>query len=187
MANTTKLKPRRVNSFNEPSDGKNLWYKNDDQFKWQDWWWWHQSFFKTQSEYDALPASKESDGNLYIIVDNHLQIYTWGELESMWSNAASTILNSNPQWYADYYLESWDVQTRDFVSHRNSDNPWHQLPTSIYIIEYNWYYDNWWYNCGYEYYKTDATAQDLENLINSWYESLAQQILSWTRHLDCLK
>ena len=148
---------------------------------------WKQAFFKTQTEYDALPSSKNSDGNLYIIVDNHVQTYTWEELESMWASAASDILNSDPQWYADYYLDSWDVQTRDFVSSRNEDNPWHQLPTSIYIIEYKWDYNNWWQNCNYEYYKTDATIQDLENLINSWYGSLAQQILSWTRYLDCLR
>ena len=30
--------------------------------------------FVTQAEYDALPASKTSDGNLYIVVDNHNEI-----------------------------------------------------------------------------------------------------------------
>jgi len=33
---------------------------------------WTTAYFKTQSEYDALPQSKESDNNLYIIVDSHV-------------------------------------------------------------------------------------------------------------------
>lgn len=32
---------------------------------------WTTAYFKTQAEYDALPASKTSDNNLYIIVTKH--------------------------------------------------------------------------------------------------------------------
>lgn len=108
MANTTKLKPRRVNSFNEPSDGKNLWYKNDDQFKWQDWWWWHQSFFKTQAEYDALPSSKESDWNLYIIVDNH-GLMEYEELVLLEPSAIVDELNTEPIEYAMKLYNEWHL------------------------------------------------------------------------------
>lgn len=41
------------------------------------WWsWWGGAYFKTQAEYDTLPASKTSDNNLYIIVDNHNETFT---------------------------------------------------------------------------------------------------------------
>lgn len=33
--------------------------------------WFTTAYFKTQTEYDALPASKTSDNNLYIIVTKH--------------------------------------------------------------------------------------------------------------------
>jgi hypothetical protein len=41
------------------------------------------AYFRTQAEYDALPARKNTDGNLYIIVDTHLTPVTWQELEAM--------------------------------------------------------------------------------------------------------
>lgn len=125
MANTTKLKPRRVNSFNEPSEGKNLWYKNDDQFNRQDWWWWYQSFFKTQDEYNALPASKESDWNLYIIVDHHNDIGLFIEPLSWfsgvqwwlvvnsedetpsWSNVIAVKLHTSPEDLINFYEIYW--------------------------------------------------------------------------------
>lgn len=37
---------------------------------------WTTAYFKTQAEYDALPQSKESDNNLYIIVDHHNEACT---------------------------------------------------------------------------------------------------------------
>jgi len=111
MANTTKLKPRRVNSFNEPSDGKNLWYKNDDQFKWQDWWWWHQSFFKTRSEYNELPDSKLTDWNTYFIIDRHSPLLEIEEMydlyQDTWSDVCIQELNIYPQEYYDKYNSEW--------------------------------------------------------------------------------
>lgn len=115
MANTTKLKPRRVNSFNEPSEGKNLWYKNDDQFNRQEWWsWWYQSFFKTQDEYDALPESKESDWNLYIIVDRH-RLMEYEELVQLDRNAILNELNTDPAEYAMKFSGEWHIYY---------DSPW---------------------------------------------------------------
>ena len=104
MANTTKLKPRRVNSFNEPSEGNNLWYRNDDQFNRQEWWsWWYQSFFKTQDEYDALPASKTTDNNLYIIVDTHIKLLEYAELILLTPDEIVEELNSASQEYINKY------------------------------------------------------------------------------------
>lgn len=110
MANTTKLKPRRVNSFNEPSEGKNLWYKNDDQFNWQNWWWWYQSFFKTQIEYNELPSSKESDNNLYIIVDSHIPLLSYSQLMNLWTyEAIVNELNKAPLDYGLKYFDEWHI------------------------------------------------------------------------------
>lgn len=62
-----------------PSEGM-LWYDTTEDIlktyngaAWESsaGWEWKQAFFKTQAEYNALPASKETDGNLYIIVDAH--------------------------------------------------------------------------------------------------------------------
>lgn len=115
MANTTKLKPRRVNSFNEPSEGNNLWYKNDDQFNWQDWWWswWYQSFFKTQAEYDALPQSKESDNNLYIIVNAHIRLLEYEELIALTLDEALEELNKAPVAYYNKYYSGWHITLFD--------------------------------------------------------------------------
>lgn len=124
MANTTKLKPRRVNSFNEPSDGKNLWYKNDDQFKWQDWWWWYQSFFKTQDEYNALPQSKESDNNLYIIVDTHIKLLEYAELILLTPDEIVEKLNSNSQEYINKYFNDHIVFEEGEYSLMEDVNRW---------------------------------------------------------------
>lgn len=172
MANTTKLKPRRVNSFNEPSEGKNLWYKNDDQFKWQDWpWsWWYQSFFKTQDEYDALPASKENDWNLYIIVDTHIYFIPFEgliELEPK-PDAILDELNQDGKGYAEYYYGNDDIDMEEAPSS--------ELPRAdAYVKEYSFELDGIPYGY-YSYVDTNLTEQELED---SPFAEFTEDILAW--------
>lgn len=181
MANTTKLKPRRVNSFNEPSDGKNLWYKNDDQFKWQDWWWWYQSFFKTQAEYDALPQSKESDNNLYIIVDTHLTPLTWEELEAMWYVDAKVYLDQHPLDYAKYYESTGYVSKRDYA-----DSHYVVLPSWKYVYMYSGRYvdETFWPWSAYVF-ETNLTAQEVyDYFIGEISQDMIATIVSWEWYFD---
>lgn len=48
-------------------------YVDNGTWVWKTLW---NAFFKTQAEYNALPATKTSDWNLYIIVDSHLNTAT---------------------------------------------------------------------------------------------------------------
>lgn len=73
------------------------------------WWsWWGGAYFKTQAEYDALPASKESDGNLYIIVDNHNRLLEYNDLVALGTREAIlTELNARPvEYFNKYSLEN---------------------------------------------------------------------------------
>ncbi len=70
--------------------------------------WWKQSFFKTQDEYDALPASKESDWNLYIIVDTH-KILEYSELILLTPDEIVAELNSASQKYINKYAQEWHI------------------------------------------------------------------------------
>lgn len=80
---------------------------------WQTWHvtvesWWYQSFFKTQDEYDALPESKESDWNLYIIVDRH-SLMEYEELVQLNSSAIVDELNSTPIGYCEKFNNKWHL------------------------------------------------------------------------------
>ena len=113
--------------------------------------WWKQSFFKTQDEYDALPASKESDWNLYIIVDSHFNPMPRSELAQMPSQDALEYLNEHPQEYMEYYYSNWDL-TRDNMSE------FYTLPTGKY--RYDYYGPEWHLYID----DTDLTEQELSSL-----------------------
>lgn len=67
------------------------------------WWsWWGGAYFKTQVEYDALPSSKESDNNLYIIVDKH-RLMEYSELILLTPDEIVAELNSASQEYINKY------------------------------------------------------------------------------------
>lgn len=89
---------------------------------WGSWWgggWgWKQAFFKTQAEYNALPSSKNSDGNLYIIVDAHPGLMPFAELIQLTPapDAILTELNTHPEDYAEYYYENGDIQIQEYPS-----------------------------------------------------------------------
>lgn len=66
------------------------------------------AYFKTQAEYDSLPARKNTDGNLYIIVDSHLsfELIPRPELRLRWPSAAMSELNQHPDEYLQYYEDN---------------------------------------------------------------------------------
>jgi hypothetical protein len=76
------------------------------------------SMFKTQDEYDALPASKTTDGNLYIIVDTHINFMPFAELIQLTPapDAILTELNKYPKDYAEYYYGNGDIQMQEYPS-----------------------------------------------------------------------
>jgi len=128
---------------------------------------WKQSYFKTQAEYDALPASKESDGNLYIIVDNHYEnLLSITQLLKLSTSEWLQTLNSSPQGYAEYYDSLWRAT-------KTSDSS-----EEIYIDYYTINTYTW---DAYKFISTNATYQDL---IDEWFSSdKAQQMTSWQRFL----
>lgn len=61
------------------------------------------AYFKTQAEYNALPQSKESDNNLYIIVDTHKKLLEYAELILLTPDEIVEELNSASQEYINKY------------------------------------------------------------------------------------
>lgn len=81
-------------------------------------WGWKQAFFKTQAEYDALPSSKNTDGNLYIIVDTHPGLISFAELIQLTPQPTAILnkLNTHPKEYAEYYYANEDIQMQEYPS-----------------------------------------------------------------------
>lgn len=89
-------------------------YGDNGEIKVDNWTWvWKNittAYFKTQAEYNALPATKTSDWNLYIIVDNHNELMEYSELTALSTHTdILTELNTNPQWYYNKYDEEWHI------------------------------------------------------------------------------
>lgn len=70
---------------------------------------WTTAYFKTQDEYDALPQSKETDNNLYIIVDTHIKLLEYAELILLTPDEIVAELNSASQEYINKYTPEWHV------------------------------------------------------------------------------
>lgn len=112
------------------------------------------AYFKTQTEYDNLPNSKNSDWNLYIIVDNHLSLMPYSELVQLSIQDALTEVNTHPQEYVEYYYGEWDVAKQDLSGS-------YIIPSGKYAYLYNsdldW--DEWLH--WIKYLDTDMTEQEL--------------------------
>lgn len=125
------------------------------------------AYFKTQAEYNALPARKNTDGNLYIIVDTHLNLMPFEELIELTPtpNAILAELNTHPEEYAEYYYENGDIQMQEVPSS--------QLPRAdAYLKLYN-------FMVGYDMYgwaDTNLTEQELED---SPFAEFTEEILAW--------
>ena len=127
------------------------------------------SMFKTQDEYDALPASKTTDGNLYIIVDTHIHFMPFAELIELTPapDAILTELNKDGKGYAEYYYENRDIE---FI-----ETPSSQLPRAdAYAKMYEFSEGN------YAYYLIDTNLTEQE-LINIWQftQEQIEAILAW--------
>jgi hypothetical protein len=124
------------------------------------------AYFKTQDEYDALPTRKNTDGNLYIIVDSHLNLMPFAELIQLTPapDAILDELNKYPKDYAEYYYENGDIIMQEMPSS--------QLPRAdAYFKIYGF---NIRYN-GYYWVDTNLTEQELEN---SRFAEFAEEILA---------
>ena len=182
------ISAQNVISNTKQFDPTNTWTtwqvlkKIGNSYSWANAEWW--AMFVTQEEYDALPASKTTDGKEYIIVDSHWFVFYPFEELKLLANARINILsvlNWNAQWYATYYESTWDVTSEDFVASWNRDNPWNQLPTTIYIQMYEWSI----FNCRLIYFSSNATLQDLTAL--EWgYDDYINHILLWDWYIDCM-
>lgn len=95
---------------------------------------WTTSYFKTRTEYDALPATKTSDWNLYIIVDNHNNLLEYYELIA-WGTHTDILnkLNTYPQEYYDKY------NNEGHTEYVNS-SLWYVLIDGIWERTYIWGY-----------------------------------------------
>lgn len=113
------------------------------------------AYFKTQAEYDALPSRKNSDWNLYIIVDNHLNLMPYSELVQLSIQDALTEVNTHPQEYAEYYYGEWDVSKIDLADD-------FQIPVGKYAYLYNSGFDWDGWDSKIKYMDTDMTAQELQ-------------------------
>lgn len=68
------------------------------------------AYFKTQAEYDALPARKNTDGNLYIIVDYH-RLMEYEELINLATHTdIINELNTHPEDYFNKYNSEWHTE-----------------------------------------------------------------------------
>lgn len=133
------------------------------------WWnWWGGAYFKTQAEYDALPTSKESDGNLYIIVDTHINFIPFEELIQLTPapDAILAELNKAPKDYAEYYYENGDIMGYEIPSSA--------LPRDdAYFKSYVFLNED----INYQLADTNLTEQEL---INIWIpQDKIEEILAW--------
>ena len=142
---------------------------------------WTTAYFKTQPEYDALPQSKESDNNLYIIVDTHLTPVTWQELEAMGNMDARVYLNQHPLDYAKYYESTGDVLKTDYAALHGV-----VLPSWKYVYRYGWQYvDEYAWLWQAYYFETNLTDQEVDTYF-TWHSTQEKidQIISWMWNFD---
>ena len=139
----TRLKPIRVKSNNNWTDWDKLWFLSNEKFNWSNWWLVN---YLTQAEYDALPESKKSDWNTYLIcfpdwlsfTDNA----TGSTLQLTSHNHSSTSpipveLEISWTWvnWEDY--EIWDVI--------NLDNYWWRIFMRNKSETVTWFWNNYAY------------------------------------------
>jgi len=132
--------------------------------------WWKQSYFKTQAEYDALPASKESDGNLYIIVDSHFSPISYEELIQLTPapDAILAELNKAPKDYAEYYYENGNVPMQEMPS---SAAPRPDAYWKVYQFVYGDYL--------YWYLDSNLTEQEITTMFWGFGQDAIDALINW--------
>ena len=127
------------------------------------------SIFKTQAEYNTLPASKGSDWNLYIIVDSHYHFMPFNELIHL-TPAPDEILdelNNDSKGYAEYYYENGDVDMLEETG----------LSEWKYIIYYE-------FDIGldeYVFIDTNLTTSEINNFFDNSSQDMRDAIINWER------
>ena len=131
---------------------------------------WKQSYFKTQDEYDALPASKKSDWNLYIIVDDHFRPISYEELIQLTPapDAILTELDTYPKDYAEYYYENDDIEMDEMPS---SVAPRPDAYWKMYEFEYD--------NYLYWYLDSNLTEQEITNMFPGFSQDVIDAMINW--------
>jgi len=154
----------------DPTNAWTTWQvlkKVGNSYSWANAEWW--AMFVTQEEYDALPASKLTDGIEYIIVDDWLEREDVVAMADWWLS----YLNETPYAAAQHYYESGDVSSKDL-----SDE--YELGSWKYAVLY-WNDDSW--RCPYYFCYTNMTEQEL---IDAWVTSHYANLWSyWERVVDC--
>ena len=133
------------------------------------------AYFKTQAEYDALPAWKTSDWNLYIIVDSHYNFLSWSELEEMWWTDALAYLNQHPIDCRDYYYSTGDVGRVDWAEDEEIT-----LPEWKYIYLYEGEYHGDGPYTSLFCYQTNLTEEELEQYIPWIPQEACEAMINWT-------
>lgn len=106
---------------------------------------WTTAYFKTQAEYDALPQSKESDNNLYIIVDAHITLLSYEQLMALGSAEAIVAeLNKAPVDYGMKYQSEGHVIITEYHDDEYPflSSNWQEI--EIKYEKYYGFYDGEW-------------------------------------------
>lgn len=91
------------------------------------------AYFETESEYADLPASKNTDHNLYIIVDTHKKLLEYSELIQLTPDEIVEELNSASQEYIDKYSnENHMVYNSDNDEYTLMEDATNHDPTVVY-------------------------------------------------------
>ena len=98
--------------------------------------------FVTQTEYDNLPNSKNTDNLLRIIVDAHIELLEYDALIALWtSEAIVTELNKAPVDYGAKYDGEWHIIQYDMDWNRyqtlSPDGEFPEIITWGYVIIFN--------------------------------------------------
>ena len=154
----------------DPTNAWTTWQflkKIGNSYSWANAEWW--AMFVTQDEYDALPASKTTDGKEYIIVDTHCELKSYQELSQMALAALATELNTCSEWYAYKLFNEWIVFKFNIA--------WTTLPTWKYMYLYSWLIP-------WHYLTMRITNLTLQEMIDMWAtQEQAEQALAtnWIR------
>lgn len=115
---------------------------------------WSQEFFLTQSEYDALPSTKNSDDNSYSIVDWMTPLIDLKDIYySILGPDFITTLNENRQDYFDYYL------SKGYLFYEDWADSW-TIPAWKHLYTWTFTLATWMYSiCD-----TDMTVEELQTM-----------------------
>ena len=140
---------------------------------------WSQEFFVTQSEYDALPSTKNSDDNSYSIVDCKVPLIDLIDVfYSLPDFNFVPILNEYRQDYFDYYLSKGYLRYEDW-SVNLTVPAWKHLYTWTFTTATN----------SYQICDTDMTVNEIQTMASYISAEQANSMVEgeWYRSLNHLQ